>query len=464
MNRRDVLKLLGLALAAPALSACGAATDRSGAGTDRSGAGSGSVIVVGAGLAGLSAARALQRAGYTVTVLEARDRVGGRTASAPLGDGAHADLGASWIHGITGNPIEALARTELGLTLHRTDYDSHEIIAEGAPLSDARDATLEALSERLAEAIAAEQIRIDDEDDQPLGDFLDRFIRAQPAADQLALRYLVTTEIEQEYGASVADLSLQSYDDDAPVRGDDVLIGEGMAAIAEAVARGLDVQTGVAVERIARLADGVEITSNLGTLEADYCICTVPLGVLKAGRITFDPPLPSRQRAALDRLHMGLLDKLYLRFESRFWPADLDTQFLGRLAPESRWLELLNLHPTTGQPTLVGFNAGREAEALTDWTDAALIDAALDALAEIFGVPVPRPIATARTRWHADPWALGSYSSLGVGATPADRQALAEPAHDRLLLAGEHTHPTYPSTVHGAWLSGLRAAGQIQAL
>ncbi|MCA9527644.1 MAG: FAD-dependent oxidoreductase, partial [Myxococcales bacterium] len=87
------------------------------------------VVVVGAGPSGLTAAYRLRQAGLRVAVLEARDRVGGRTASAPLGDGGHADLGASWIHGITGNPIEALARTELGLTLHRTDYDSHEIIA-----------------------------------------------------------------------------------------------------------------------------------------------------------------------------------------------------------------------------------------------------------------------------------------------------------------------------------------------
>ena len=452
MNRRELLKVVGMALAGAALPACGAGA-RAG---ERS-----SVVVIGAGFAGLAAARTLSRAGHTVTVLEARDRVGGRAATVALG-GLGADLGPSWIHGITQNPIHALATRELGLTMVPVDYENHDIFENGAPLSASADAALARLADELETAIAAEQDRLDDADDVALGAFLDRWVASLSAADQARARSLIATEIEQEYGAAVDDLSLLSFDAAPAPQGGDVLIRGGYGALPAAVAQGLDVRLNTRVLRIEHGADGAEIFMEGGSLEADCVICTVPLGVLKAGHIEFDPPLPARQQAALARLNMGVLDKLFLRFERPFWAEITEAQIIGRLGtPVGQWAEWLNLQALSGEPVLLGFNAGATADAMAVLSEAEVVDSALAALRQIFGSAVTQPVEVVRTRWAADPFTLGSYSSLGVGATLADLATLARPAGPCLFLAGEHTHTEAPATTHGAWLSGLRAAQQV---
>ncbi|MBM4360726.1 MAG: FAD-dependent oxidoreductase [Deltaproteobacteria bacterium] len=453
LTRRSSLRLVAATLASFGVGAC----SRRGGTPSPS---RGSVIVLGAGLAGLAAARSLVAAGYAVTVLEARGRVGGRTASAPLGEGLTIDLGASWIHGTTDNPVAALA-AELGIATVGTELQDHDMFTKGATLSESDDDALAALSKKFADGIdAAQEAR---NDDVALLAFFESWVSALSPLDQERARYLLVTEIEHEYAADASRLSLLSFDAARAGRGSEAMLKGGYAQLAERVAKGLDVRLGVVVERIAYAANGVKIHTPGMVFEADRAVCALPLGVLKSGNVVFEPPLPSSHRAAIDRLEVGVLDKLFLRFASPFWSDATNAQMLGRLdAPVGRFAEWVNLHALVGEPVLLGFNARRIAEQLpTD--DAALVALALEDLRTMFGSRVSEPVAFVRTRWGADPFARGSYSAFGVGSTPADAQALARPLEGRLFFAGEHTHPENPATTHGAWQSGQRAAAELVA-
>jgi len=187
-------------------------------------------------------------------------------------------------------------------------------------------------------------------------------------------------------------------------------------------------------------------------------IVTVPLGVLKAGGIRFSPELPKDKQAAINRLGMGLLNKHFLRFESAFWPTDIDWHECLKREP-GRWSQWVSF-ARAGAPVLLGFtgtDAARQVETLDE--RAILADAAAT-LRDMFGSATPAPIAAQVTRWASDPLAGGSYSFYAVGSRPADRQALARPeAGGALRFAGEACSVDYPGTVHGAFLSG-QAAGE----
>jgi len=188
-------------------------------------------------------------------------------------------------------------------------------------------------------------------------------------------------------------------------------------------------------------------------VDADRAIVTVPLGVLKAGAIAFDPPLPGTKRQAIERLGFGLLDKVVLAFEEPFWPQSAD--LLGLVGTEQPVGDLVNGLSFAGAPLLIGIRGGaaaRSCEALSDREAVDEVRVAMDA---------PEPTGALVTRWAADPYARGSYSFLAVGSSPADLHALAEPVGERLLFAGEATHEEFFATVHGAYMSGVREAERI---
>jgi monoamine oxidase len=422
------------------------------------------VIVIGAGIAGLAAARELVASGMTVTILEARDRIGGRIWTDHSWPGVPLDLGAAWIHGVEDNPIAELA-DEHGIETVETQYgelwlygsDGHEVEdSAAAEIDDWFDdimADLDDLRDELDEAEA---------DDIPLGVAIEERLAAEGVspAERRALDYAINATIEHEYAADVADLSLLYFDECEEFEGEDALFPGGFSQITEQLAKGLDIRRGMVVTKLACNDFGVTVTANGERFDAGYAIVTVPLGVLQAGDIEFQPELPRRHRAALERLGMGLLDACWLRFPHAFWPDD--AHFLGYVSErKGEWSEWLSLVPITGQPVLCGFNAGTYAREIERLGDDDIVAAAMRALRAMFGDEIPAPEAFAITRWASDPFARGSYSYLATGATPDDYQTLAEPVAGRVMFAGEATNAEFPSTVHGAYLSGIRAAGQI---
>jgi monoamine oxidase len=187
-------------------------------------------------------------------------------------------------------------------------------------------------------------------------------------------------------------------------------------------------------------------------------VITLPLGVLQAGAVAFDPPLPERKQRAIQRLGMGDLEKTWLRFPEVFWD---EVEFIGYAGDRvGEWASWLNASAYLNEPVLMGFNFGRFGRELAAQPDAAVLSGASETLRSLYG-PFPRPDGWLQTRWAADPFALGSYSYLPVGSSPDDRAALAEPVGGRLFFAGEATALDFPSTVHGALMSGWCTAQEL---
>ncbi|MEM6706497.1 MAG: FAD-dependent oxidoreductase [Acidobacteriota bacterium] len=421
------------------------------------------MLVVGAGVAGLQAARDLTDAGFTVEVLEARERLGGRVWT-DHSLGLPLDLGASWIHGTRRNPVTAWAR-EQGVRTTRWDYDDEGFVDRtgGHPevLSEAYQ-RLETLQYRWFRRTLS---------DHPGASVQDVFDAARAAGDLGALTdaqfdFLVNIAVEQDAAGDAGKLSAAAVWEDEGFGGPDVIFPGGYGALPESLAHGLTVHLGWRAESVtvdsseARIeaTDGVESKE----LRADAVLVTVPLGVLQSGAIAFSPALPSWKQAAVDELRMGLLNKLYLRF-----PRGTDLGAASNLAfagsTKGAWSYWIQLTEALGEPVICGFNAAAYARVLEQRSDEETVHEGRQALEQILGRSLPAPIGTLLTRWQQDPWANGSYSYVPRGAATELRDALARPVGERLFFAGEATSLEHASTVHGALLSGRREAERIAA-
>jgi monoamine oxidase len=413
------------------------------------------VIVIGAGVGGLAAAHDLTRAGVETIVLEARNRTGGRIHTSRAWEGVPVDLGASWIHGQDGNPLTALADAASARRVE-TSYDRSTLRDANGQEIDPDLKSANALVER---ALAA-AFRL--KSDIPVMQAIKRsrdWARADPQLRRL-VRYVVNITLEHEYGGPAHELSAWHGADGQEFGGADALFPDGYDRIPKYLARGLDIRLG---QRVTQIGPGFVGLAGGGRLTADRIVCTVPLGVLRAGSIRFAERLSAARQAAIGALRMGLLNKCWLRFDRPAWPADLD--LIGWLGPKPGvWAEWVSLSRSTGAPVLVGFNAADQAAEIERLGDAETVASARKALRAMFGNAFPEARAAQITRWGRDDFSQGSYSFNAVGTSGRTRAALAGPDWDGALwFAGEAASPDYYGTVHGALLSGREAARAILA-
>lgn len=340
------------------------------------------VIVIGAGIAGLAAAYTLAEEEIAVTVLEGSDRVGGRLRT-DRSLGVALDLGASWIQGVDGNPVSELAE-EAGAPTYAFDDDKALRYApDGDALTDDEEEELEEVGEGILEDAA--KLAEERDDDTSLRAVMDEATEPLDLdeTEEVLLANGFASLIELEYAADLAQLSAWYWDSDDAFGGGDALLPEGYDRLAAFVADGLDVRRELAVRSVAR-DDRVTVAGPWGEEVADHVIVTVPLGVLKAGAIEFEPGLPDDHVKAIDALGMGVLDKLYMRFPRVFWDNELA---LFDIATEnsSHFPEWVNFEPVLGEPMLMGFVAGSYARELEGEDDDAVVAKAMSVLGTAYG-------------------------------------------------------------------------------
>lgn len=290
--------------------------------------------------------------------------------------------------------------------------------------------------------------------------------------------------LEYSNATSLNRLSLKGWDIDAgnEWEGKHTMVVGGYQSVARGLSMlptPLNIRQKAPVKRITYTTEGAAGPAKIDledgqSVEADYIVNTIPLGVLKHGGIEFQPPLPSWKTDAIGRLGFGVLNKVILVYKEAFW--DRDRDIFGTLqtptnrlslhqkdyvSRRGRFFQWFNVSNTTGMPCLLALMAGDAGYDTEITPNDELIAEATEVLRMRYGARVPsQPLEAVVTRWESDRFARGSYSNAGVKMQAEDYQLMARSVGN-LHFAGEHTIVTHPATVHGAYLSGLRAASDV---
>jgi monoamine oxidase len=433
------------------------------------------VIIIGAGLSGITAARDLIQLGFEVQVLEARSRVGGRICSGSHHfNGTPVDLGASWIHGVDGNPLGDVARTlklkvDVTNNPNLTTGENYEIYDNDGNRID--NTLQEKLRAKFDSFISAGRKTLERfEHDLSMEEMLHHSSKSAPEQftkeEQHFLDWL-KAGVEGWDNTDLSDLSARNHfwEHDAPLfSGGDGFVADGFYKIVQHLASDIaaHVYLSHVVERVEYTNQNVRVTTNKGVFTADYLLITVPLGVLKARSIGFHPPLPSWKEEAIEKIGFGLMNKIYLEFPEIFWDPKIEGIGYVSKAHRGEFGFFVTLNQLLQKPMMVCFVAAEFAKKVEKWTDEEIIDRVVEILTSIYGKhrQVPRPTAYAVTRWGNDPFARGSYSYMRVHSTPAHLENLAKPV-GRIHFAGEAT-AKYPGYTHGAFLSAKREVDRIR--
>lgn len=422
------------------------------------------VIVIGAGISGLGAAKRLvSEYGLTrpndVIVLESRNRLGGRihtdtSLASPV------DLGAGWIHGSVGNPITALANQFGAATVTVSgSQDLFDIDGSLVPGGIQSVTWQQYLNARSAVRAYIAGLTVD----QPLElSYLQTGAGADLSGKPLRVFKEWLGEIEAGWTAYNSQLSSLHHNMGSAFGGADRLFPGGYSQVVEGVANGLDVRLGHVVKMIDYGRELVWIQTDRGTFAAEKCIVTLPLGVLKAGLVPFQPALPSSLQEAIGRMGFGAAYKIAMEFPEVFWRQG--RTYLSYISPQpgesTDWRNVREYSPGPILNTWAYQDYARNLEAMSVGDATARV---MQDLRKIYGADTPNPTKVVASDWNSSPYTQGSYSYPAVGSTPADYGRFLAPLSGKLFFAGEHTNALYPSTVHGAYLSGRAAAARVMA-
>ena len=401
------------------------------------------VAIIGAGAAGLGAARALENSGLSVIVLEARDRVGGRAHTVQAAPDVTFDLGCGWLHSADKNSFVKIAE-QLNFELDKNLPPWRERAVGNAFPQAERDDFVRALDEFYQRVYQAAQRA----QDSTANLCLEPGNRWNPMIDAIST-YINGAELD-----TVSILDMEAYED----TNINWRVRRGYGTLIAAYGASCPLGFNCAVKLIDHSGNRVRIETSQGTLGAGKVIVTVPTNLIADETIRFFPALPGKVDAARG-LPLGLADKVVLALDDA---ESLPKEGNLRGATMRTAMGTYHVRPF-GQPCIEGFFGGRFARELEDAGDGALAAQAIDEIAGFLGSDYRRKLRPLReSRWAHDPFARGSYSHALPGHAGM-RALLAAPVDGRLFFAGEATSPNFFSTAHGARDSGERAAREVLA-
>lgn len=272
-------------------------------------------------------------------------------------------------------------------------------------------------------------------------------------------KFLLSTYVTFDTG-DLSNLSSLLYNEGEEFSGTEKIATNGYDTIANYLAKDLVIQLNERVSKVDFSNAKIKVSHNGKTTEADYVLVTVPLGVLKSGTIQFIPNLPAFKQNAIQKVGMNCVNKFLLTWNTTFWD---DVQYIS-YTPEIRdkfnyFVNIKKFHPTVNAlMTFAYADYGRQTETMTD---SQIKDAILFHLKDIYGNHIPDPTNMLRTKWQSNINSFGAYSYTAVDTEMQHFEDLAKEINDQLFFAGEHTESDYFSTVHGAYLSGIREANKI---
>ncbi|MFP6582986.1 MAG: NAD(P)/FAD-dependent oxidoreductase [Candidatus Hydrogenedentota bacterium] len=420
--------------------------------------GIGRVVVIGAGIAGISAANALQRAGYGVVVLEGSNRVGGRIHT-DRSLGVPIELGAARIRGMKKNPITPYAE------LAKIEYRPFEWSNLSGASSDGVEIDRDRLSKArssLFRMVARAVIRnLGRKKDATVAEIIqhERDLKNLTQEEEHILNFsLASAEIAS--GSPFAQASWKNLRDYEAYSGPEQMVINGFDALPKLLSEFLDVRFKTTVKAIDYSGDEIRVVTDNTTFTADYVVVTVSLGVLQAKGIEFVPELPEHKQRAIGRMGMGNVNKIGLRFPEIFWPIDSHALVHGS-DTIGEFSSFINIARYTWEPVLLAMIPESYRDALEGVPDETVVREAYAVLQGMYGSRIPAPTQVVRSEWKADPLFRGATSYNKIGALSEDRDDLAQSVDRKLFFAGEATHRKKYGSVGGAYVTGQRAMRDI---
>lgn len=416
------------------------------------------IIIIGAGISGLAAARKLHDANKDVMILEARDRIGGRIHTDRQFDFPF-DMGASWAHDLAVNAVAK--NSDLGLKLlpfgdFLSQVNDHAVYDENNNrISDEFADKIKSFSHTFLSHLVTQAA------DCNVANVLDKF--QHPVLNDNETRQVkcwLKNLLSCWAGAELTKTDLSLWKIMLEEEGN-AYVENGYDTVLNHLAININIQLNMPVRKIDYSQKTVKIYTDENVFEADFVIVTLPIGVLQKGQCQFVPELPARKTKAINSIGSGLLNKALLRFPHCFW--DEHELSIQRFATEDTPIQVyINYQAIMDVPCLVAMYGADTAEKIEEMTTQQYSDIFLNPLREIYCKKFIEPTNIVPTSWNNDPYALGAYSYLPRGNDENSFKILGEAVDNRLFFAGEAAIERDYACVHGAYSSGLRAADQVK--
>lgn len=422
------------------------------------------VIVIGAGIAGLEAASVLQENNQNVLILEARNRVGGRIETTTMGN-AWTDLGPSWFHDIDNNVLADLAEA-YSVPLINTPFNQTNVAIYDGPVLIS-DPDIFTYFPRLSFSLVS---RTYASSTNTFEDAIDGFVTAEIPAATVYTPYAYNVLYASWYAANtqyVSSIVAPTYLN----LGHDAFPAGGYTNFIDTIfdINSLNIKLNTVVNTIDYSNDDVIINATNGmAYKAKTVVVTVPIGVLKANTIQFIPQLPEPQLLAIEHMGVGLLNKVFLQFNTPFWDTNISL-FLPYTASTTVNYDMIvtysNFVPNPGSPSntpiLLAFLIGDWAVMQETQSDAEIVNNIMAQLQTIYPSAPAQPEQYQITRWGQDPFAMGAYMYPSMATTYTDIVNLTLPVHNKLYFAGEAVNQIRSGTADAAYNSGFNAASAI---